>query len=261
MKDNFEDGDIVLFIDADIGVINPSYILEQFIPRNNEEVILCERIFNHEIMAGSFFLKNSDYTRKFLLNWSSYDFKHPKSVDCSDNVGLHYFLLDYIPDELKKKNKKCYELWEHSRNWKDCSVFVACLRYIINNASSYNSSLDDNDYYILDNGRIKITKKDSKKVWVRDIWLTGSMWSSNDFMLHALKIDTIGYFGFFSWHLPIKFDEFNLNSCYSANYLNNWVYYKKYFTTNTHVKSLINKTIDNTRKLYQEELKESGILN
>uniref|UniRef100_A0A0N5C710 Glyco_trans_2-like domain-containing protein n=1 Tax=Strongyloides papillosus TaxID=174720 RepID=A0A0N5C710_STREA len=261
MEDNFKDGDMILVLDADIGIINPSYVLEQFMPRNNEEIIFYERIFNHEIMAGSFFLRNSDYTRKFLLNWANYDSKHPKSFDGRDNVGLHYFLLDYIPDEFKRKKKTCYKLWERSKNWKDCSVFVACLKYIINHASSYEKLLVGDDYYTLDNGRIKILKKGSQKVWVRDVWLTDSLWSRNDFMLHGLKQDTIGYFGFGSWHLPIKFEEFDLNSCHSVNYINNWVYYKKYFTTNRRVRSLLNETITQTRKLYQEELKKSGILN
>uniref|UniRef100_A0A0K0E3D6 Glyco_trans_2-like domain-containing protein n=2 Tax=Strongyloides stercoralis TaxID=6248 RepID=A0A0K0E3D6_STRER len=132
MKENFKDGDFVLVLDADIGIINPSYLLETFIPKAGEEIIFYERIFNHEIMAGSFFLKNSKYTRNFLLNWSYYDFKHPNSFDGSDNVGLHYFLLDYIPIEFKMRKGKCYKLWEKAKNWKDCSVFVACIRYIIN---------------------------------------------------------------------------------------------------------------------------------
>ncbi|CEF67684.1 Protein of unknown function DUF273 family-containing protein [Strongyloides ratti] len=245
MKENFKDGDLILVLDADIGIINPSYLLETFVPTNNEEIIFYERIFNHEIMAGSFFLKNSEYTRQFLLNWSNYDFKHPISFDGSDNVGLHYYLLNYIPVDLIKKKEKCYKIWEQSKSWKDCSVFVACIKYIINKACSNNNTLlgDYKNYYSLDSGKIKILKKNSEKRWVRDIWLTDSKWAFSDFMLHGLKMNTIGYIGFGSWYLPIKKDSFNFTLCHSFNFFKNWAIIVK------------------TENLYKKELVESGILN
>uniref|UniRef100_A0A0N4ZZE1 Nucleotid_trans domain-containing protein n=1 Tax=Parastrongyloides trichosuri TaxID=131310 RepID=A0A0N4ZZE1_PARTI len=234
LKNNNKDGNLILFIDADIGVINPIYKLEDYAPRREEEIVFYERIFNHEAMAGSFFIKNSRYSRKFLMNWADYDFKHPNSFDGRDNVGLHFLLLDYIPKKLTKHRGICYKTWNISKSWEHCSIFVACCRHIMNKACKVKYSLQNEteEYYTLDLGRIKILKKHTKRVWVRDIWLTDSLISM----------------------------VFNFDVCHTDDFRNNWVYNKKQVKSNVEVSRMINNRINAVSVLYDLHVLQSGIL-
>lgn len=61
--------DYALFIDADMAVINPNHLLEEYIARHtagNLDLIFSDRIFTNEIMAGSYFAKLVLF-RQFLL--------------------------------------------------------------------------------------------------------------------------------------------------------------------------------------------------
>nr|CAD2128872.1 unnamed protein product [Meloidogyne enterolobii] len=45
----------ILFIDGDMAVVNPNHSLFEYI--NGEQIIFYDRIYNHEIMAGSYLVK------------------------------------------------------------------------------------------------------------------------------------------------------------------------------------------------------------
>lgn len=48
----------VLFLDADMAVINPNHLIEDYIINLlSFDLIFSERIFTNEIMAGSYFVK------------------------------------------------------------------------------------------------------------------------------------------------------------------------------------------------------------
>jgi hypothetical protein len=49
----------VLFLDSDIAVINPSHLVEEFLPKSGAayDLIFYQRIFNGEIAAGSYFAR------------------------------------------------------------------------------------------------------------------------------------------------------------------------------------------------------------
>lgn len=55
-----------LFIDADMGVINPNHLIEEWID-SSVNIIFYNRIFNHEVMAGSYIAKWVEFLN-FNLN-------------------------------------------------------------------------------------------------------------------------------------------------------------------------------------------------
>uniref|UniRef100_A0A0N5C557 Nucleotid_trans domain-containing protein n=1 Tax=Strongyloides papillosus TaxID=174720 RepID=A0A0N5C557_STREA len=205
--------DIILFLDADMAVINPNQLIENFMQKDNEEILFYERMYNHEIMAGSYFIKNNAYGLKFLRSWSNYDYQKPNSFDGSDNVGLHNVLIDmFVTKNVTREYNKCKELWKYSRNFNDLRIYVACLRVILNNNSEKiiddkNLNAFENDAYSYDKGRVKVVKKLSKQKWARDIWLEASKWSSQDFFLHDVKLKNLNSFNFRTWTSPWRIGE------------------------------------------------------
>ena len=56
--------DWILFLDADIGVINPEHMLEEYLidvsgTNIDADLIFHRRLFNGEIMAGTYFARSS----------------------------------------------------------------------------------------------------------------------------------------------------------------------------------------------------------
>ncbi|CEF60305.1 Protein of unknown function DUF273 family-containing protein [Strongyloides ratti] len=222
--------DIILFLDADMAIINPNQLIEDYMQKDNEEIIFYERMYNHEIMAGSYFIRNNYYGHKFLKNWANYDFLKPKSFDGSDNVGLHNVLIDmFITKDVKKDYNNCKKLWKLSRNYNDIRIYIACLRVILNNnnekiVDSKNLNSYESEYYSYDKGRISIVKKLSKKKWARDIWLENSKWSTQDFILHDVKLKNLNSNTFRMWISPWKILNFNVYKCNDDKYYENWTY-------------------------------------
>lgn len=58
MEENKDKIDYVLYIDADMGVINPCHTIQEYLDINDKvEIIFYERYYDHEIAAGSYLVR------------------------------------------------------------------------------------------------------------------------------------------------------------------------------------------------------------
>lgn len=59
----------LLFIDADMAVVNPNHLIEEYVPMDpNVHIVFYKRIFNHEIMAGSYLIRSVSLSCSFVFN-------------------------------------------------------------------------------------------------------------------------------------------------------------------------------------------------
>lgn len=107
--------DYALVIDGDMMVINPNRRIEEFI-NENVDVTFYNRLFMYEIMAGSFLVKNSEFTHHFIRHWYEYEFKHPRGYHGTDNGAIQMVFLDLLCNGCSPKTAEvCKYLWETSK--------------------------------------------------------------------------------------------------------------------------------------------------
>ncbi|RCN44997.1 hypothetical protein ANCCAN_08992, partial [Ancylostoma caninum] len=172
----------ILFLDADIGVVNPKKRIEQFLDAK-AEVIFYDRFFNWEVMAGAYLARNTDWTKNFLDGFANYEFRLPKSFHGTDNGALHVsdsrlvvadkaYLAEVILGANNTGLTACLHVYGNSKNFDDLFMYEACVRKLLGNGVHF--------------GRIKILPKGT--AWARDNWMTNSLWNpERDFMMHNWK--------------------------------------------------------------------------
>uniref|UniRef100_A0A914QZV3 Uncharacterized protein n=1 Tax=Panagrolaimus davidi TaxID=227884 RepID=A0A914QZV3_9BILA len=153
-----------------MAVINPCHTIQEYLDKNEKvEIIFYERYYDHEIAAGSYLVRNSEYSRKFIHFWADYFYRLPQSFHGTDNGAIHQVFMELnFPDETSKM--QCYNIWNNSRGYDDLFAYQACTKH----ALTSNTSLFINE-------TVKLIRKMSPG-WVRDGWLTSTKWSPQDFM-------------------------------------------------------------------------------
>uniref|UniRef100_A0AC34Q0X2 Nucleotide-diphospho-sugar transferase domain-containing protein n=1 Tax=Panagrolaimus sp. JU765 TaxID=591449 RepID=A0AC34Q0X2_9BILA len=228
-----------VFLDADMGVVNPNHLFEEYIDPNYN-VVLYERVFSYEVAAGSYIVKNTEFSNKFLQDWANYETKLPRyAFHGSDNSALHQLLLDY---SSPTNSKKCKLVWEFSRTWNGVWRYIACVRLFLN--------LDSPIWQ-----QIQIRPKGTKSVWVRDGWLTDSHWSPRDFLFHGWKTQKMNTVLYEGWLTPFAM-EFDMEKCSSEKAHENWSYKDTFITTDEKVEKMLEKTIKNVAKQYENQISE-----
>uniref|UniRef100_A0A914M394 Nucleotide-diphospho-sugar transferase domain-containing protein n=1 Tax=Meloidogyne incognita TaxID=6306 RepID=A0A914M394_MELIC len=188
----------ILFIDGDMAVVNPNHSLFEYI--NGEQIIFIDRIFNNEIMAGSYLVKNTIYGRNFLNDWANYFYKLPKSFHGTDNGAIHGLFMEKFSSQ--EHRNKCQHLWEISKNFGDLEIFTVCVRHFIEKQMVNRT---------FDGGKVKVFPKAAG--WARDAGHTETKFSTKDFMFHGWKASTFNKMSEFNpWKYPFKpeqnfFDE------------------------------------------------------
>uniref|UniRef100_A0AC35GE80 Uncharacterized protein n=1 Tax=Panagrolaimus sp. PS1159 TaxID=55785 RepID=A0AC35GE80_9BILA len=207
-----------------MAVINPCHRIQDYIDDDpGIDMIFYERYFNHEFAAGSFIIRNTNYSISVLRYWSEYFFRLPKSFHGTDNGAIHQVFMDLSFNETSKQ-KQCYDLWEISENYEDLFTFQACTKDALSKISPFTIK-----------NKIKIIQKMSPG-WVRDGWITNTLWSSEDFMLHGFKEAEISIG---KWAFPFL-DKFNMSKChYGDASFPNFKYVKDYVATEERVRNLL----------------------
>ncbi|KAI1706307.1 hypothetical protein Ddc_15350 [Ditylenchus destructor] len=238
----------VLFLDGDIGVINPTHEIEEFIHERTDaeiELIFFERLITWEIMAGAYLAKNTPFVHDFLSEWANYVSNEVFHQD--DQGPLHQVLMrKFLPS--KEKFSLCEQFYNSSKDFGSYLDYVACARYFLGiNTRSFGS-------------HIKLIRRGD--AWVRDGQdLATSLWSDRDFMFHCWKESHQ------SWIRPFtKKNAFQLENCRlnpnrtrEAVFAENWQYDPKLKKTDHEIEAIIDKIRNMSIKNYEWALKKIRI--
>ena len=168
--------DYILFIDGDSGVINPYHCIEEYINPDVDFMLLL-RDTTGEVQAGQYMVKNTTFSRNFLMQWA--ELTHTTYPE--DQSALHKVLtLKVLNTEERDKcdsllvphihKKKPHPYWR----WVEC--MVKCLRQ--RKAKETGN-------------RVQIAAR--TQGFLRDTWPTDYKWSRTDFILHVWKHEHDAY--------------------------------------------------------------------
>ncbi|KAF8359471.1 hypothetical protein PRIPAC_94466, partial [Pristionchus pacificus] len=119
MQTEINEGDWALFIDGDVGVVNPKHLIEEYM-EEGYEIYLFDRFYNWEYAALSYLVKNNKRGRGWVEEFSRFEFKLPSSFHGTDNGALHPFLMHYLVPETRDEKTRsrtaalCLSLWKRS---------------------------------------------------------------------------------------------------------------------------------------------------
>ncbi|EFO99210.1 hypothetical protein CRE_17849 [Caenorhabditis remanei] len=166
----------VLFLDADIGVVNPNRKLQEYMDPQFD-IIFYNRHFSAEIATGSYLVKNTPYSIQLLKEFSEYERKLPQdSFHGTDNGAIHLFLAEKLFPHNLIDLELCRRAWMNSRNVIDLLGYSSCVRTMFGASSDF--------------GKVRILQKGTG--YVRDGWLTNGIFSpERDFMLHGWKMNQL----------------------------------------------------------------------
>lgn len=232
----------LLFLDGDMGVINPNHLIEEYIPKDqNVQIVFYNRIMNHEVMAGSYLVRNSHWSRQFLMYWATFESQLPKSFHGSDNGAIHSVILRQGPLELKNKIDSCENnFWKVAKDYESLSTYEVCAHQLI-------KANRIPEIMILEKGRFS---------WARDGWLTNSVWSETDFIFHGWQKKRKDKLTFAMWHSPLIYDSpWNLTRCSKGVAYLNWRYKDSFIGSIIDVDRNILSTIENQKDSYSKQAK------
>uniref|UniRef100_A0A0N4Z489 Glycosyltransferase n=1 Tax=Parastrongyloides trichosuri TaxID=131310 RepID=A0A0N4Z489_PARTI len=229
-----------IVLDGDIGVINPHKHIENYLSKyKNEDIIMTQRIFTHEIAASPYIVRNTKKARKFLIEWSEYFYRTPSNFHGADNGALmQMFLFKYSDYKFTRQMNQCYDLYDNLKEWTKFRSFTICVTSILYAKSETQNEDEDLSF---SNRSIRILRRKPFRSFVRDIWETKSKISLDDFFVHGLKQSTMGRnVPFGRWDNPLTVSKFDLNKCTKNEFEKLWVYNRGYLISPKNVFNRLN---------------------
>ncbi|CAJ0574544.1 unnamed protein product, partial [Mesorhabditis spiculigera] len=124
-----------LFLDADIGVVNPLHRLENYTLTEDLHLVFYNRFYNDEVASGSYIVRNTQRGLGFLHFWANYYQEHPYFG--TDNGAINNVIVDYFHPELYESRQVCEAIWAASKNYEGLFNYQACVQeYILSVATS-----------------------------------------------------------------------------------------------------------------------------
>ncbi|KAI1699498.1 hypothetical protein DdX_17292 [Ditylenchus destructor] len=222
MEENQEKFNLVLFMDADVGVVNPNHTIHEYFSKNGRkgdllknyritvEMVFYNRLFVHEIAAGGYLARNTEYSRQFLHYWADYLYQLPDGFVGTDNGALHIVLMQKF---AKPEDRRKCELYSNrTKDWGKLFEFEACVREYFGLNETLYTEYDSQGQM---RGRVSI--RPFGKSWVRDSGVTQSRFSHDDFMFHQWKTSNMekplpnSFMA--EWQYPFRDKEFNMEKC------------------------------------------------
>ncbi|KAK6019384.1 hypothetical protein OSTOST_14984, partial [Ostertagia ostertagi] len=198
----------LLFIDADMAIINPNHLIEEYIPSDPEvHIVFYNRIFNHEVMAGSYLTRNSQLLLQFLIALEQLRIHNLQSFHGSDNGAVHSAIVSYEVPVEDGARKGCEKFWSSAKDYDTLSIY------------------------------------EGSSSWARDGWLTNSAWSEQDFILHGWQRRRKDKMRFARWHSPLVDATWNSALCAGPNAYFNWRYKDSFIEKNEEIQRRLNVTI------------------
>lgn len=131
-------------------------------------------------MAGNYLIRNSDASRRFLLQWAQLQFVEPRrpAFSNADNGALHLILVQTLLPQLHDVNQNLARLWNDS-NVPGKSTYG---RYVATAQNTLKSHILRPES---GSPRIKILHR--AQAWARDTEISQEYWWDGDFMTHGMK--------------------------------------------------------------------------
>ncbi|GMR56767.1 hypothetical protein PMAYCL1PPCAC_26962, partial [Pristionchus mayeri] len=135
MITEISEGDWMLFLDSDVGVVNPNRLVEEYI-EEGYEIYLFDRFYNWEY-AAQYMVKNNERGRDWVKQFAMFEFKLPHSFHGTDNGALHPLMLNYLVAEASDPKRRsrlvdvCLSIWNSCSSYDDLFSMQACTRMVI----------------------------------------------------------------------------------------------------------------------------------